>query len=143
MGKHCDAPPGNARILWPLRNVYTEGRRLYREESIQCETFNEPIFPRPGATGPCRFRLGADSARKTLLQQPNLHSGHRVLDIGCGTGTFVALIKRIHPEVSVVGLDPDPKALARAKKKAARSGVSIQFDQQTDSAVRQSFRAGH
>jgi len=53
------------------------------------------------------------------------------------------LIKRIHPEVSVVGLDPDPKALARAKKKAARSGVSIQFDQQTDSAVRQSFRAGH
>jgi ubiquinone/menaquinone biosynthesis C-methylase UbiE len=39
------------------------------------------------------------------------------------------LIKRVHPEVSVVGLDPDPKALARAKKKAARAGVSIQFDQ--------------
>jgi len=37
--------------------------------------------------------------------------------------------KRVHPEVSVAGLDPDPKALARAKKKAARAGVSIQFDQ--------------
>ena len=87
--------------------------------------------------------IGADSARRTLLQQATLHPGHRILDIGCGTGSFVALIKRIYPEVSVVGLDPDPKALARAKKKAARSGVSIQFDQQTDSAVRQSFRAGH
>ena len=73
--------------------------------------------------------LGADSARRTLLQHANLHPGHRVLDIGCGTGTFVALIKRVHPDVSVVGLDPDPKALARAKKKAARAGVSIQFDQ--------------
>ena len=73
--------------------------------------------------------LGADSARRTLLQQANLHPGHRVLDIGCGTGTFVALIKRVHPEVFVVGLHPDPKALARAKKKAARAGVSIQFDQ--------------
>jgi len=73
--------------------------------------------------------LGADAARRTLLQQADLRPGHRVLDIGCGTGTFVALIKRVHPEVSVVGLDPDPKALARAKKKAARAGVSIQFDQ--------------
>ena len=73
--------------------------------------------------------LGADSARRTLLEQANLRPGHRVLDIGCGTGTLVALIKRVHPEVSVVGLHPDPKALARAKKKAARAGVSIQFDQ--------------
>jgi SAM-dependent methyltransferase len=88
-----------------------------------------------GATGPCRFNdpfvklLGADSARRTLLQQANLRPGYRVLDIGCGTGTFVALIKRVHPEVSVVGLDPDPKGLARAQKKAARARVSIQFDQ--------------
>jgi len=73
--------------------------------------------------------LGADAARRTLLQQADLRPGNRVLDIGCGTGTFVELIKRVHPEVSVVGLDPDPKALARAKKKAARAGVSIQFDQ--------------
>jgi hypothetical protein len=35
--------------------------------------------------------------------------------IGFGDG----LCKRVHPEVSAAGLDPDPKALARAKKKAA------------------------
>jgi ubiquinone/menaquinone biosynthesis C-methylase UbiE len=31
--------------------------------------------------------------------------------------------------VHVCGLDPDPRALARAKRKAARSAVSIPFDQ--------------
>ena len=39
------------------------------------------------------------------------------------------LIKRLHPDVDVVGLDPDPKALARAKRKAERSAVSIRLDQ--------------
>lgn len=73
--------------------------------------------------------LGADSARRLLLEHSDLRPGQRVLDIGCGTGTLVALIKRVCPEISIVGLDPDPKALARAKKKAARAGASIQFDQ--------------
>jgi len=72
--------------------------------------------------------LGGDQARKALLDQTALRSGHRVLDIGCGTGTLAVLIKRSHPEVEVVGLDPDPKALARAQQKADRAGVSVQFD---------------
>ena len=62
--------------------------------------------------------LGGDQARQRLLDQAALQDGHRVLDIGCGTGTFAVLIKRVHPDVEVVGLDPDPKALARAHRKA-------------------------
>jgi ubiquinone/menaquinone biosynthesis C-methylase UbiE len=73
--------------------------------------------------------LGGDSARRRLLEQAALQPGHRVLDIGCGTGTLVTLIKRLHPDVDVVGLDPDPKALARARRKAERAGLSIQFNQ--------------
>ena len=73
--------------------------------------------------------LGADGIRRTLLKQADLRPGHKVLDIGCGTGTLVILIKGIHPDVSVVGIDPDPKALARGKRKAERAGVSVQFDQ--------------
>lgn len=72
--------------------------------------------------------LGADRARRALLEQAALRSHHRVLDIGCGTGSLVILLKRLQPEVDVVGLDPDPKALARARRKAARAAVSIQFD---------------
>src|SRR5262245_17770423 len=73
--------------------------------------------------------LGGDSAKKVLVDQAALQPGHRVLDIGCGTGTMVTLIKRLHPGVEVVGLDPDPKALARARRKAAAAAASIRFDQ--------------
>ena len=52
-----------------------------------------------------------------------LRPGYRVLDIGYGTGTLATLIKRFHPDVEVVGIDPDPKALARARRKAANAAV--------------------
>src|SRR5262249_35880564 len=73
--------------------------------------------------------FGGDGARMALLDKATIQTGHRVLDIGCGTGAMVTQIKRIHPDVDVVGLDPDPKALARARRKAERAAVSIQFDQ--------------
>jgi len=73
--------------------------------------------------------LGADRARKKLFEQASVQPHHRVLDIGCGTGTFAVAIKGWLPSVEVVGLDPDPKALARSRRKANRAGVSIRFDQ--------------
>lgn len=73
--------------------------------------------------------LGGDAARAALLDQAVVHPGHRVLDIGCGTGSLVVLIKREYPDVDVVGLDPDPRALARARRKGQRAALSIQFDQ--------------
>jgi FkbM family methyltransferase len=73
--------------------------------------------------------FGADRVRRRLLDEAHVHAGHDVLDVGCGTGTFVVLAKRLHPEARVVGLDPDPKALARAERKVANEGLSIQLDQ--------------
>jgi ubiquinone/menaquinone biosynthesis C-methylase UbiE len=73
--------------------------------------------------------LGGDRARRALLDRAAIRPGHRVLDIGCGTGSLVTLIKRLHPDVEVVGLDPDPRALTRARRKAERAAVSVQFDQ--------------
>jgi ubiquinone/menaquinone biosynthesis C-methylase UbiE len=73
--------------------------------------------------------LGGDRARRVLLDQAAIRPSHHVLDLGCGTGTFVVLVKRLHPNVEVAGLDPDPKALARATRKAERKAVSIRFDQ--------------
>jgi ubiquinone/menaquinone biosynthesis C-methylase UbiE len=73
--------------------------------------------------------MGGDAARKTLLEQAALRPGHRILDVGCGTGTMATRMKRLYPDVEVVALDPDPKAIARARRKAAHAAVSIQFDQ--------------
>ena len=73
--------------------------------------------------------LGGDAARTMLLEQAAVRAPHRVLDIGCGTGSLLLMIKRKYPEVEVVGLDPDPRALARAGRKAQRSRVRVQLDQ--------------
>jgi len=73
--------------------------------------------------------MGADQARRGLLDQAQVRPGHRILDIGCGTGSLLIQLKRLYPGTDVVGLDPDPKALARANRKAADAAVSIQFDQ--------------
>jgi ubiquinone/menaquinone biosynthesis C-methylase UbiE len=99
------------------------------------EDTRKPYLPAAGHTwllplyDPLVKLLGGDAARRTLLEHACLRPGQRVLDIGCGTGSLVVLIKRLHPNVDAVGLDPDPKALARGKRKAARASVSIQFDQ--------------
>jgi ubiquinone/menaquinone biosynthesis C-methylase UbiE len=73
--------------------------------------------------------LGVDKARRPLLDQAELLPNQRVLDIGCGTGTLVVLTKSLYPEVEITGLDPDPKALARAKNKAERAGSDARFEQ--------------
>jgi ubiquinone/menaquinone biosynthesis C-methylase UbiE len=73
--------------------------------------------------------FGGDALRRALLKQAALRPSQRVLDVGCGTGTLATMIKRLHPDVEVVGLDPDSKALARARRKVARAALSIQFDQ--------------
>ena len=72
--------------------------------------------------------LGGDTARKAILEQAAVRPGRRVLDIGCGTGTLATLIKRLHRDVDVVGLDPDPKALACARRKAERLALPIRLD---------------
>ena len=72
---------------------------------------------------------GADQARSALLDQAELRPGQRALDVGCGTGTLAILLKKQYPEIEVVGLDPDPKALVLARHKARRAGVSTRFDQ--------------
>lgn len=73
--------------------------------------------------------LGGNAFRRPLIEQAALKSGMRVLDIGCGTGSLAVLIKQSHPQVEVVGLDPDPKALAIATGKSDRAGLAIQFEQ--------------
>ena len=72
--------------------------------------------------------LGVSSTHRRLIEQAKIERGFRVLDIGCGTGSLAVQIKNSHPEVDVVGVDPDPDALSIAKRKANRAGLSVEFD---------------
>jgi ubiquinone/menaquinone biosynthesis C-methylase UbiE len=77
---------------------------------------------------PLQWLLGGDGLKRPLIEQAALAPGLRALDIGCGTGSLTLLIKKLHPGVEVVGLDPDPKALKIAARKAARAGLAVQLD---------------
>lgn len=48
----------------------------------------------------------------------------RILDAGCGRGTFSIELAKAHPEAEVVGVDVDTRALGNARAIAERAGLS-------------------
>jgi ubiquinone/menaquinone biosynthesis C-methylase UbiE len=74
--------------------------------------------------------LGSEKrVRGGLLDAAELRGEPRVLDLGCGTGSLVVLLKDRYPAARVAAIDPDPKALARARAKAERAGAAVDFRQ--------------
>jgi len=77
---------------------------------------------------PLQWLLGVEASHCQLVEQADLGGRQRILEIGCGTGNLTILIKRLHPESEVVGLDPDPKALARAGRKADQQALPLRLN---------------
>ena len=73
--------------------------------------------------------MGFDRLRQDLIEQAKIDTSNQILDVGCGTGTLAVQLKQLYPATQVVGLDPDPKALRRAKAKTQRAAVSVALDQ--------------
>ena len=63
-----------------------------------------------------------------LVNQAVLQPGEVVMDLACGTGTLVLLIRQSHSHVQVIGVDADPEIVAIAKEKINRNqtnGISF------------------
>lgn len=73
--------------------------------------------------------FGTHRVRERLLDVAAIGPGDRVLDLGCGTGALSLQAARRHRGARLIGLDPDPKALARARAKASREGLAIEWQQ--------------
>lgn len=73
--------------------------------------------------------MGGERLRDAFIAESGLAAGQRILDVGCGTGSLAVQIARAIPGARVTGLDPDPKALARARRKAAEAGVEVTFEE--------------
>lgn len=67
--------------------------------------------------------------RRALVEQIAPGGGDVIVDVGCGTGTLAVLLKRRAPGARVIGIDPDPAALAIAARKAGAAGVEIEWRQ--------------
>jgi len=73
--------------------------------------------------------LGVEAAHRHLIEHAAIQPGDRLLEIGSGTGNLSILAKRLYPSAEVIGIDPDPKALSMARKKAQRAGLDIEFQE--------------
>jgi ubiquinone/menaquinone biosynthesis C-methylase UbiE len=63
-----------------------------------------------------------------LLDRADLRRGQRVLEIGCGTGNLLTALGRRGLDIEAVGVDPDPAALRRARRKAVRRKLPIRYE---------------
>lgn len=75
--------------------------------------------------------LGRERAfRERILRLVRLKTGELVLDVGCGTGSLAITAKRhVGPTGIVNGIDASLEMIARAKRKAARAGTEVVFQQ--------------
>lgn len=76
-----------------------------------------------------RWTMPESTFKRRLTEQTRIKRSDRVLDLGCGTGTLTRLIKRNHPDATVVGIDGDPKILEIARKKADQARLEITLDE--------------
>jgi ubiquinone/menaquinone biosynthesis C-methylase UbiE len=66
--------------------------------------------------------------REMTADLAQLQPGETVLDVGCGTGTLALIAKqRVGRTGRVSGLDPSVQMIARARRKAARRDLAIDF----------------
>lgn len=62
-----------------------------------------------------------------LVAQAGIGPRDRVLEIGCGTGNVLLRATEAVPTATVRGVDPDPEAVAMARRKAAEAGVELEL----------------
>ncbi len=69
-----------------------------------------------------------EAFRKQIVDVAELKQGESVLDCGCGTGTLAIIAKRhVGPEGRVCGVDLSKDQLKRARSKAQKEGLAIEF----------------
>lgn len=95
-----------------------------------------PLFDAPNADHAiARYRLHASgydaSARRTMwirvrsIEQLALRRGDRVLDVACGTGLSLPLLRRaVGPAGEVIGVEVSPDMIGRARMRVAEAGWS-------------------
>ena len=66
--------------------------------------------------------------RQRTINLAGLQPGEQVLDVGCGTGTLaMEAARRVGRAGRVAGVDPGTQQIARARAKAARHSIPVEF----------------
>ena len=74
------------------------------------------------------FRGQWQELRRKTVTLASIQPGEHVLDVGCGTGTLaLEVARRAGRAGRVTGIDPSSEQIARARSKAARHNVPVDF----------------
>jgi len=65
------------------------------------------------------------AAAKNTKFHMHLSNGCRLLDVGCGTGSFIAKLREAYPKSVFVGIDPSSEAVKRARELRGSKSVKI------------------
>ncbi|MFG2233889.1 class I SAM-dependent methyltransferase [Streptomyces sp. NPDC048723] len=65
-----------------------------------------------------------------------------IVDVGCGTGSQALLLHRIEPAAHIFGIDPDPRILAVARRKARAAGAAVDWRQGMGDELADTLGAG-
>ena len=94
--------------------AYIVGRKAFRRISLAVD--RRVLIPRPETELLVEIALSLDR-------------GARVADVGTGSGAVALALKEERPDLSVVGVDLSPDALAVARSNAAALGLDVEFVQ--------------
>ena len=65
--------------------------------------------------------------RAALVEQVRPGADDVIVDVGCGTGSLLVRMGKIAPSARLVGIDPDPAVLARARRRIGEAGLSVEL----------------
>ncbi|HEY0755582.1 MAG TPA: methyltransferase domain-containing protein [Ktedonobacteraceae bacterium] len=116
--------------------MHSFARRLHNRSSRVSDTETKGLILKGG----WRYDLGAwlidtfsfrgqwRKMRQRTATLAQLQPGEQVLDVGCGTGTLLLEVARYLDRAGrAVGIDPGTEQITRARAKAARRGLSVDF----------------
>ena len=67
--------------------------------------------------------------KKKVASAVDLKGDETVLDVGCGTGILLEILKKKYPAIKMIGVDPDQRALAIAERRFYKTGVRVELKQ--------------
>ena len=108
----------------------SDSSQIFGMQSAPTQDGFIPAFPVLGLYDPIVRLLSRDRAwRAVLLDELASSAQGTIVDAGCGTGTFLGQLSHAFPQARLIGIDPDPAILARARTKLAAVRAAVDLRQ--------------